>query len=147
MKPPSEKMLQNQVKLILQRFRACFNCASTMLQTMSLRLPAPENKFQKNVATENWSKKCGRGGFLALCAPGLKNRPIWGFTWPSPRDIQKALGFIQLVIFSPNHSELGQMNATTVLRVPNFTPHFFFKKILECSFLHEIHDFSHRDPG
>ena len=30
------------------------------------------------------------------------------------------------------------MNATTVLSVPNFTPHVFFEKILECSFFIEL---------
>ncbi len=59
-----------------------------------------------------------------------------GGAWRSPRDIQKAL-YSKCNLLA-NHSDLDQMNTTTVPRVPNCTPHVFFKKILECSFFHGI---------
>ncbi len=49
-KVPSEKVLQNHVKLILQRFRACFNCAKTIPLTFSLRLPRQKIFYGKHLS-------------------------------------------------------------------------------------------------
>ncbi len=66
-KVPSEKMLQNQLKLILQRFRACFNCAKTMLHTLPLRLPRQRKISEKYLSPpKNCFQNFERLSFLAL---------------------------------------------------------------------------------
>ena len=59
----TEKMLQNHVKLILQRFRAVLNWFSTLLQTLSLRLPAPQINFHEKQSPPFF--------LLEILAPGV----------------------------------------------------------------------------
>jgi hypothetical protein len=79
-------------------------------------------------------------GFCTTRAPKLKSRAIRGFTWRSSRN-EKKHQFLLNCAFFAKYSELGQMNATTVLSVTNFTTHVFFGNFLQCSFFHGNFDF------